>query len=151
VLRYLPRADSAGVDLGVTGLEQTVPIKGNRALLEGLLGNLLDNALRYGRATQPHASTVTVSLTQTPETVTLCVFDNGAGLTTDEQQRLMLRGVRGVSADQLGQGAGLGLAIVGKFAALMQAQFSLEASPTGAGLQAKVVFHTGSELAVPAQ
>lgn len=140
VLRYLPRADAAGVDLGVQGLEQPVRVLGNPALIEGVLGNLIDNALRYGRAPAGTASAVTVALSQQDGAVTLSVIDNGEGLTPEQQQRLMQRGVRGVRADRLGQGAGLGLAIVTKFAQVMHARFALGSAPSGQGLRATVVF-----------
>jgi len=140
VLRYLPRADAAGVDLGVQGLEQPLRVAGNVALIEGVLGNLLDNALRYGRAPQGQASTVTVVLTQQDGTVKLSVIDNGPGLTLEERRHLMQRGVRGVQADRLGQGAGLGLAIVAKFAEVMHARFELGDAPGGQGLCASVSF-----------
>lgn len=140
VLRYLPRADAAGVDLGVQGLELPLKVAGNVALIEGVLGNLLDNALRYGRAPQGQASTVTVVLTQQDGAVKLSVIDNGPGLTLEERRRLMQRGVRGVQAERLGQGAGLGLAIVAKFAELMHARFELGEAPGGQGLCASVSF-----------
>ena len=138
VLRYLPRADAAGVDLGVQGLEQPIMVLGNVALIEGILGNLLDNALRYGRAVQG-PSTVTVAVAREDGAVTLSVIDNGPGLSAEERQRLLQRGVRGLSAEHLGQGAGLGLAIVTKFAQMMQARFVLTPVSEG-GLCAKVVF-----------
>lgn len=140
VLRYLPRADAAGVDLGVQGLEPPLRVAGNAALIEGVLGNLLDNALRYGRAPQGQASTVTVALTRQGEAATLSVIDNGPGLTPGERRHLLQRGVRGVSAERLGQGAGLGLAIVGKFAEVMHARFELGDAPAGPGLCASVIF-----------
>jgi two-component system sensor histidine kinase TctE len=140
VLRYLPRADALGVDLGVQGLEQPVRVIGNPALIEGVLGNLLDNALRYGRAPAGLASVVTVMLAQHNGAVTLSVLDNGPGLTPGQQQHLMQRGVRGVHADRLGQGAGLGLAIVAKFAQVMGATFELARAPGDQGLQARVTF-----------
>jgi two-component system sensor histidine kinase TctE len=138
VLRYLPRADAAGVDLGVQGLEQPVRVAGNVALIEGVLGNLLDNALRYGRAPQGQVSTVTVVLARQDGEVRLSVIDNGPGLPPQERRRLMQRGARGVSADRLGQGAGLGLAIVAKFAQVMHAGFELGDAPGGQGLCATV-------------
>ena len=49
VLRFMDRADQAGVDLGARGLEEPILILGNAAFIEGILGNLIDNALRYGR------------------------------------------------------------------------------------------------------
>lgn len=140
VLRYLPRADAAGVDLGVQGLEEPVHVAGNVALIEGVLGNLLDNALRYGRAAAGQPSTVTVSLSRQDGTVRLSVVDNGPGLTPEERQRLLQRGVRGLNAERLGQGAGLGLAIVGKFAQLMHARFELGPAPGGPGLCASLYF-----------
>jgi two-component system, OmpR family, sensor histidine kinase TctE len=144
VLRYIPRADAAGVDLGVQGLEQplnqAIKVAGNAALIEGVLGNLIDNALRYGRAPQGQASSVTVVLGQAGDTVTLSVVDNGPGLTLDQRRHLMQRGVRGVASDRLGQGAGLGLAIVAKFAQVMNATFELGDVPGGPGLRASVIF-----------
>ena len=141
VLRYIPRADAAGVDLGVQGLEQPVRVAGNAALIEGVLGNLVDNALRYGRAPEGQPSTVTVVLGRAGDTVTLSVVDNGAGLTLDQQRHLIQRGVRGVASDRLGQGAGLGLAIVAKFAQVMHARFELGNVPGGPGLRATVIFN----------
>lgn len=140
VLRYFPRADAAGVDLGVQGLEQPLRVAGNVALIEGVLGNLIDNALRYGRAPQGQASTVTVVLTPQDGEVCLSVIDNGPGLTLEERRHLLQRGVRGVQADRLGQGAGLGLAIVAKFAEVMHARFELGNAPNGQGLCASVSF-----------
>lgn len=139
VLRYLPRADAAGVDLGVQGLEPPIRVSGNAALVEGILGNLLDNALRYGRSPDG-SSRVTVELAQAGDQVSLSVVDNGPGLTAEERQRLLRRGVRGMNAERLGQGAGLGLAIVAKFAQVMQARFELGDAPGGRGLRATVVF-----------
>ena len=155
VLRYLPRADAAGVDLGVQGLEPSLQVAGNVALIEGVLGNLLDNALRYGRAPQGQPSTVTVVLAREGSWACLSVIDNGVGLSLEERRRLVQRGVRGVQADRLGQGAGLGLAIVAKFAAVMHARFELTPAPGGQGLCARLMFGLAgppaSESAVPAQ
>ena len=146
VLRYLPRADAAGVDLGVQGLETALPqdlqVLGNAALIEGILGNLIDNALRHGHAPEGQASTVTVVLAVAKQGVRLSVLDNGAGLSPAQSQHLMQRGVRGKAAQQLGQGAGLGLAIVAKFAQVMGAGFELGPVPEGAGLRATVNFRS---------
>jgi len=144
VLRYLPRADAAGVDLGVQGLEQPVWVAGSVALIEGVLGNLLDNALRYGRAPQGQTSTVTVVLAREDGAVRLSVIDNGPGLTAAQRQEVLQRGARGLQAGRVGEGAGLGLAIVRKFLALMHADFVLEAAPAGPGLCARVTFRAAA-------
>jgi len=140
VLRYLPQADALGVDLGVQGLDQPLTVVGNEALVEGMLGNLLDNALRYGRAVDGRPGAVTVELAREGRAVRLSVSDNGPGLPRQERQLLLQRGVRGLDAERLGQGAGLGLAIVAKFAQLMGAQFDLGDAPDGRGLRATVTW-----------
>jgi two-component system sensor histidine kinase TctE len=140
VLRYLPRADAAGVDLGVQGLEEPVWVAGSVALIEGVLGNLLDNALRYGRAPQGQTSTVTVALVREDGAVRLSVIDNGPGLTPAQRLEVLQRGARGLHAARVGEGAGLGLAIVRKFVALMHASFVLDPAPAGPGLCASVTF-----------
>ena len=149
VLRYLPRADAAGVDLGVQGLEHTVRVLGNQALIEGALGNLIDNALRYGRPASGPPARVTVALSSAQGEVSLSVIDNGPGLSAPERTRLVQRGVRGVRSDRLGQGAGLGLAIVSKFAQVMQAGFALGDAPGGPGLCATLMFQPATAAPAP--
>ena len=136
VLQALPRADALGVDLGAQGLDSALEVPGDAVLLEGLLGNLLDNALRHGAdAPAPH---VTVELAETDAGVELRVIDNGRGIEPAARARLLQRGARG-SADGDG-GAGLGLAIVRRYADLMNARFELRDAPGGAGLAACVQF-----------
>ncbi|MEY3381569.1 MAG: hypothetical protein RL468_2167 [Pseudomonadota bacterium] len=155
VLRYLPRADAAGVDLGLQGLEPAVQVSANAALVEGILGNLIDNALRYGQPPAGKPGRVTVALERLDAgRVRLSVIDNGPGLSPAECQQLLQRGVRGANAPvRLGQGAGLGLAIVAKFARVMHADLALGPAPQGPGLCASLVFEapSGSESALPAQ
>ncbi|NQW94071.1 MAG: sensor histidine kinase N-terminal domain-containing protein [Polaromonas sp.] len=137
LLRYIPKADAAGVDLGGDGLDERVVVQADAALLEGMLVNLLDNALRYGAAVHPQ---VTVAVTQSDAAVTLSVTDNGPGMTAPAAAQLRQRWALGLAGQRLGEGAGLGLAIVSRYAELLGAQFSLNASPGGHGLQATVTF-----------
>lgn len=132
LLRFLQRADVLGVDLGGEGLDQPVTVRGDAALLEGVLGNLLDNALRYGASAAPR---VTVSVSTVGTDVLLTVTDNGPGLSAHDATRVGERWAQGPAGQRLGQGAGLGLAIVGRYAALLGAGFSLEAA-CGGGLRA---------------
>lgn len=153
VLRHLPRADAQGVDLGldvqaVNHGASPWQVLGNPALLEGILGNLIDNALRHGRAAHGPSS-ITVQVTRNAQGVLLCVQDNGPGLSPEECRAVLTRGMRGMrganragpeAAAELGQGAGLGLAIVNNFAQLMHAQLLLHNTPDGPGLRACVRF-----------
>ncbi len=137
LLRYLPKADAAGVDLGGDGLDERVMVLADAALLEGMLGNLLDNALRYGMAAQPQ---VTLAVRQDGDVVTMSVTDNGPGLSAQEAEQLRQRWALGPAGQRLGEGAGLGLAIVSRYAGLLGARFSLQAATSGQGLQAVVTF-----------
>jgi len=130
MLAFLPRADAAGVDLGAEGLDEPLVVESDRALLEGILSNLLDNALRYGRGQPPH---ITVGLARQDAEAVLSVCDNGPGLdgvTGD----LAHRWVQGERGQRLGQGAGLGLAIVSRYASLLGGTLTLAPASGGPGL-----------------
>jgi len=130
VMRHLARADARGVDLGARGLDEPVTVQANTALIEGILDNLIDNALRYG------GRTITVEL----EATVLSVIDDGPGLPDAARRDLLQRWAQGPAGQKLGQGAGLGLSIVARYAQLMGAKLTLEpAFPTG--LRASVVFN----------
>ena len=137
LLRYLTKADAIGVDLGGEGLDERVVIAADAALLEGILCNLLDNALRYAVADHPQ---VTVSVAQAAGVVTLSVADNGPGLSAQESEQLRQRWALGPAGQRLGEGAGLGLAIVNRYVALLGAQFTLSPVAEGSGLKASITF-----------
>lgn len=129
LLRLMPRARSAGVDLGGDGLDEAVTVHGDRALLEGILNNLVDNALRYGAGhASPH---ITVAIARVPGGVELSVVDNGEGWPSQDIGRLTRRWVQGDAGRRVGEGAGLGLAIVARYAELLGAQFSIANVPGG--------------------
>ncbi len=131
VLRYLPKADAAGVDIGAKGIDHAVTVQGNAALMEGILNNLIDNALRYGRA-QEGESHITVSLERTYQHVTLSVADNGIGVPAEKLSQISQRWVQGSAGEALKAGKGLGLAIVGTYAKLLGARVEVRlAQPQG--------------------
>ena len=138
VMRFLPRADAVGVDLGANNAELASTVLGNGALIEGILNNLLDNALRYGRA-QEEASRITVSLKDNPQSVVLSVYDNGPGVSKAQLQKLSKRWVQGAAGEALKEGSGLGLAIVKAYVSLMGAKLQLD-SETPHGLRVSVTF-----------
>ncbi|CAN7149752.1 sensor histidine kinase N-terminal domain-containing protein [Variovorax sp. LjRoot290] len=130
VLRHLARADAEGVDLGALGLDQPVTVQANAALVEGILDNLIDNALRYG------GRTITVELAGR----TLGVVDDGPGIAPEVQRDLMQRWSQGPAGQKLGQGAGLGLAIVARHAALLGAELRFDKASEAGGLRVSVAF-----------
>jgi two-component system sensor histidine kinase TctE len=138
VLRFLPRADAAGVDLGANDAEKATLVLGNGALIEGILNNLLDNALRYGRA-QTEPSRITVSLNEHLQYVVLSVYDNGPGVSSAQLQKLSKRWAQGAAGEALKEGSGLGLAIVKSYVSLMDAKLHL-GNETPHGLRVSVTF-----------
>ncbi|RZL89234.1 MAG: HAMP domain-containing protein, partial [Variovorax sp.] len=141
VMRFLPRADAAGVDLGALGVDASVTVQADATLVEGILNNLLDNALRYGRpAPGRGAASITVALQALGDDVVLSVIDNGPGLADDMRERLTHRWAQGEAGESLGEGSGLGLSIVKQYAQLLGARLELGRGPEGAGLAVAVVF-----------
>ncbi|MEJ8845373.1 sensor histidine kinase N-terminal domain-containing protein [Variovorax rhizosphaerae] len=136
VLRHLARADARGVDLGARGIEEgaSVVVQSNAALIEGVLDNLIDNALRYG------GRTITVELAGT----VLSVIDDGPGIPQEARRDLMQRWAQGAAGQKLGEGAGLGLSIVSRYAGLLGAVLTLESDAVTGGLRASVAFQVQS-------
>jgi two-component system sensor histidine kinase TctE len=148
LLRLMPRADAAGVDLGAEGLEQPLHAWGTVALVEGLLGNLVDNALRYGRPSDPGISPrVTVAALQRADELLLTVTDNGPGMDAGQQDRVLQRWEQGRSGAEQGTGSGLGLAIVSRYVALLGGRMSLRPVSEGTGLRVSVWLRAGGAAA----
>lgn len=95
-------------------------------LMERVLDNLLNNALRYSR------ERVDTRLTCHQGIASLTVDDDGPGIAADERQRIFEPFVRlDPSRDRATGGCGLGLAIVYSIAQAMEGEVTCEASPTG--------------------
>ena len=85
-----------------------VPVQGDPAALQRLVGILVDNALRYS----PDGSVVTVRARRVEGHGELDVTDTGIGIPSEERGRLFERFFRGARARQTApDGSGLGLAI----------------------------------------
>jgi two-component system, OmpR family, sensor histidine kinase TctE len=139
VLRFLRRADAGGVDLGARGIDSPVWVAAEPTLLEGILNNLIDNALRYGAPAEGSLA-VTVAVEQKENEVLLSVQDNGPGAPREQQLALAARGTQGEAGQLLGQGAGLGLALVAQYARLMNARMALRTGPGGQGWLCEIAF-----------
>ena len=133
VMRHLARADAKGVDIGAMGLDEPVTVQANAALVEGILDNLIDNALRYG------GRTITVEVSG----LTLAVLDDGPGIAPAARHDLLQRWAQGPAGQKLGQGAGLGLAIVARYATLLGAELGFDSASPEGGLRVSVAFEAG--------
>jgi two-component system, OmpR family, sensor histidine kinase QseC len=102
--------------------------------LESVLTNLLDNAMRYGRANG--SVHVTLRAVQ-PKGFELVVSDDGPGIPEAERERVFERFYR--VPGQSVSGSGLGLAIVLQAARRMGGRITLGAGLDGQGLSATLI------------
>jgi signal transduction histidine kinase len=111
-----------------SSISPDVEVRVQREDLDEMLGNLLDNACKWG------CSRVAVNAVADGDAVVVTVEDDGKGLKAEMREAVLRRGVR---ADEAAPGSGLGLAIVSDLAELYGGSISLDASPLG-GLQARL-------------
>jgi len=136
LLAFVPRADAEGIDIGAEGLDAVTTVRAAPVLLEGVLANLIDNALRYGKDSA--APMLTVAIARHEKGVDISVVDSGPGLDAGQRESLRQRWTQGLAGVRLGAGAGLGLAIASRYVSLMGGELLLEAGPGGKGLRAVV-------------
>jgi two-component system OmpR family sensor kinase len=134
VAEWVPLAEAAGIDLGIADAE-VVRVLAEEDGLRVLLGNLLDNAIRYA----PRGGRVDVRVSHmagSPPRAVLSVTDTGPGIPEAERGRVFDRFHR-VPGTVAG-GSGLGLALVRSVASRHEGQVVLESGPGGTGLRVVV-------------
>lgn len=129
---WVARARNQGIHLQLNAGDEPVMIDADPLLLEELLGNLIDNALRYAK----QANLIQVSITANPPS--LIVQDNGCGIVATDAVRVFEAFYRG--ADAAAGGSGLGLAIVREIARAHGAWWNLTSRPDYDGTRVVVVF-----------
>ncbi|MCA1926065.1 MAG: HAMP domain-containing histidine kinase [Thiobacillus sp.] len=128
---WVPRALECSVEIGFDDKGGDAAMLGDALLLREMLGNLIDNALRYG------ATRISVAVAGNEQGVLWCVEDDGPGIPEAERTAVLAPFHRlGASAG----GAGLGLAIVERIARLHGARLRLSAGANGVGLAVTVQF-----------
>lgn len=137
VERWADSALANGSDLGYDGPESAIMVNGDAHLLHELIGNLIDNAIRYsGRS-------ATVTLTLDIDPVRIAIDDDGPGILEDERALVMERFYRGAASDTAG-GCGLGLPIAREIAARHGAKLAIASGSSGRGTRLVVTFPSGS-------
>lgn len=135
----LPTADASHVSITVDG--ETAKMSGIPQLLQGILYNLCDNAIKYNH----QGGRVDVSIKQEPQAVRLTVADTGIGIPKEHQERIFERFYRvdKSHSKEIG-GTGLGLSIVKHAARLHGAAIELQSEP-GEGTSIAMTFPTQSD------
>ena len=132
-------AESAGVFVSIEG--ENAVVVGIPQLLESIVYNLTDNAIKYNR----QGGTVKVSVEPLSDGIRLSVADTGIGIPPEHRERIFERFYRvdKSRSKELG-GTGLGLSIVKHAARLHHAKIELQ-SAEGEGTTITVVFPEAKE------
>jgi signal transduction histidine kinase len=120
------RAEQAGIELTLDVAAGPLPVPVDRARLQTILANLLDNAVKF----TPEGGTVTLTVRQEGDETLTLVSDTGVGIPDEEQRQVFERfhRARNVSAYP---GNGLGLAIVKAAVERSGGRVSFAGSPAG--------------------
>lgn len=104
------------------GIPKGVPlVHGNVELLERLVRNLVDNAIRY----TPPRGRIDVSVAQLDKKLRVTVHDTGVGIPHEQLERVSERFVRGANVKGSVQGSGIGLSVAAQVARLHGGQLKI--------------------------
>ncbi len=130
--RFFDRALKSDIDLGIDVTPAS--ILADPSLIDDLVSNLVDNALKY----TPPGGTVTVSVGNENGRVHIAVEDTGPGIPEADRERVRQRFYR--LPNSPGHGSGLGLAIVEEIARLYGGALVIVSGARGRGSRIMVRF-----------
>jgi signal transduction histidine kinase len=133
-------SEAQGRDLDVRATLAPAPTVGDPRLVERLIANLLDNAIRHNIP----QGYVEITTGTSHQQAFLMVTNSGPTISPEEMPRLLqpFQRLHGTRTNH-GSGNGLGLAIVGAIAAAHRATLSAQPRPDG-GLTIEVTFPSAS-------
>jgi two-component system phosphate regulon sensor histidine kinase PhoR len=132
--RLIPQAEKKGVTLSASG--EGAVITGVWQILEEMVYNLCDNAIKYNRAN----GRVDVTVSSSEKGAALSVSDTGIGIPQKHQNRVFERFYRvDKSHSKATGGTGLGLSIVKHGALVHNAKIKLTSEP-GQGTTIEILF-----------
>ena len=127
-------AENKNIDLGVDVAEEDLYVQGNVDSLRVMLGNVVDNAIRY----TAKDGRIDVNVRKENHQILLSVSDNGMGIPTHDRERIFDRFYRCEGTGE--SGSGLGLAIVKNVADMHKATIMLSEAQVGTGLIFTIAF-----------
>lgn len=116
-------------------------IHADETMFMRLLGNIIENACRYGSTSQEDCSLthITVHASIHKDQIILSIKDQGKGVKSEQLYELTQPFVRGDSSRNGCEGSGLGLAIVARIAKRHNAELSLH-SAIDCGFEVRLIF-----------
>ncbi|MGR8998679.1 MAG: ATP-binding protein [Gammaproteobacteria bacterium] len=115
--------------------DNVVPVTVNGPLVEILIRNIIDNAIKY----TPVKGNVLITVSGQEKYLQLCVEDSGPGIAPDQYEKSLERFHRCVETANTVKGTGLGFSMVQRIAAIHNADLILGVSQWG-GLKVTVLF-----------
>ena len=112
--------------------QEPVTVHGDELVIDALVRNLFDNAVRYA----PADGDIAVQVGRTGDRALLVIEDSGAGIPDSARQRVFDRFHRELGTGV--EGSGLGLSIVAEALHLHRGEIALDTSPTLGGLRVTV-------------
>ena len=131
---HAPAAIARGIDLHFERSPGPAPVRTQPVLASELLGNLVDNAIRYNRP----AGRVWIGVQTKQGGVAISIEDDGPGIAPEDRVRALTRFSR-LERDAMREGgSGLGLSIAESLAVALGARLTLETGSAGHGLLARL-------------
>ena len=125
--QYVDAAMAKRIDLGFEPSTLPAIVSGDSVSLREMVGNLIDNAVRY----TPAGGRITARVSLKDGEGLVSIENNGPGIPSAERLRVFERFYRGLGSNE--EGSGLGLAIVQEIARLHSAVVSIDDGANGAG------------------
>lgn len=122
---YRPDAKEGRIELDFVTDREALPGKGDPAVIQRIVSNLLNNALKFTSA----GGAVTIQLQAREDIVEVVVSDTGIGISDHFRDRLydaFTQESEGLKREH--EGSGLGLAIVKRLVDLMEGQIDVEST-----------------------
>lgn len=133
---HVPRALTAGIEVEYVRPDGPVMVTGHPTVVCEILGNVIDNAVRYAGP----GARVVVRVAASGEGAFAEIEDNGPGIPPEHREKVFSRFYRVARSDG-SQGSGLGLAVVRAFADRIGAAVTLhDGARGGPGLRVRIVF-----------
>jgi two-component system, OmpR family, sensor histidine kinase QseC len=115
--------------------QDAAPIMANTQLINILVRNIIDNAIKY----TPAGGDIIIYLEGSEKQLQFRVEDSGPGIPPDQYENSLKRFHRCVETAQTAQGSGLGFSIVERITTMYGAELALGVSQFG-GLKVTVIF-----------
>jgi signal transduction histidine kinase len=116
-------AEGKGIKMAIDLNTNSAFTVGDIGLIQRVLENLVRNAIRF----TPDGGTVTLSIAERPQSITVAVTDTGAGISDRDIPRIFDRFYRAVQGEEAqSDSSGLGLAIVKRILDLHNSRITVE-------------------------